>query len=185
MNPHTDSTPNSNASPTARIHPHPIIYGHLIGARDGGHWTFTKPHWGDWFDLTSGECRMARVISGLRYDTSISTLVARHSGIDVYGLFHFRWLFLASHGAWFTVHVEGQVEQFRETSSELRLVPTQSVLQVARLMIQPGDCLRFLTEWYCGGWIPRDDDEARSWAEEVLPANDCEKVLDAIARMPG
>lgn len=185
MNPYTDSTPNSNASPTTRIHPDPIIYGHLIGARDGGHWTFTKPHWGDWFDLTSGECRMARVISGLRYDTSTSTLVARHSGIDVYGLFHFRWLFLTNHGAWFTVHVEGQVEQFRETASDLRLVPAQSVLQVARLMIQPGDCLRFLTEWYCGGWIPRDDDEARSWAEEVLSADDCEKVLNAIARMPG
>lgn len=185
MNPHTDSTPNPDASPTVRHHPDPIIYGHLIGARDGGHWTFTKPHWGDWFDLTSGECRMARVIAGIRYDTSISTLVARHSGIDVYGLFHFRWLFLASHGAWFAVHVEGQVEQFRETFSDLRLVPAQSVLQVARLMIQPGDCLRFLTEWYCAGWIPHDDDEARSWAEEVLSADDCEKVLDAIARMPG
>lgn len=185
MNPHTDSTPNPDASPTVRTHPRPIIHGHLIGARDGGHWIFTKPHWDDQFDLTSGECRMARVIGGLRYDTSASMLVARHSGIDVYGLFHFRWLFLANHGAWFTVHIDGHVEQFRETSSDLRLVPAQSVLQVARLMIEPVDCLRFLMEWYGGGWIPRDDDEARSWAEEVLSADDCERVLDAFARMPG
>lgn len=184
MNPHTDSTPNMNETPVVRIHPEPIIRGHLIGARDGGHWLFTKPHWNDRFDLTSGECRMARVIRGLRYDTSASVLVARHSGIDVYGLFHFRWLFLANHSAWFTVHIEGQVEQFRETSSDLRIVPTQSVLQVARLMIEPGDCLRFLTEWYGGGWVPRDDDEARAWAEEVLSADDCEMALNAIAHMP-
>jgi hypothetical protein len=184
MNPHTDSTPDPDAMRAARAHPESIIRGHLIGARDGGHWIFTKPHWDDRFDLTSGECRMARVIGGLRYDTAASVLVARHSGIDVYGLFHFRWLFLANHGAWFTVHIDGQVEQFRETASDLRLVPTQSVLQVARLMIEPGDCLRFLTEWYGGGWIPRDDDEARSWAEEILPADDCERVLGAIARKP-
>lgn len=185
MNPQIDSTPNPDETPAKNVHPEPIIRGHLIGARAGGHWIFTKPHWDDRFDLTSGECRMARVIHGIRYDTSASALVARHSGIDVYGLFHFRWLFLANHGAWFTVHVEGQVEQFRETSSDLRPVPAQSVLQVARLMIEPGECLRFLMAWYCGGWIPRDDDEARSWAEEALCADDCEKVLDAIARMPG
>lgn len=185
MNPHSDSTPNPNATSAASAHPEPIIHGHLIGARDGGHWVFTKPHWDDWFNLTSGECRMARVIRGIRYDTSASVLVARHSGIDVYGLFHFRWLFLANHGAWFTVHIDGQVEQFRETSSDLRLVPAQSVMQVARLMIEPDDCLRFLTAWYGGGWIPRDDDEVRSWAEEALSANDCEIVLQAIAAMLG
>ena len=65
MNPHIDSMPNPDVSPTVRTHPKPIIHGHLIGARDGGHWVFTKPHWDDRFDLTSGECRMARVIRGM------------------------------------------------------------------------------------------------------------------------
>lgn len=184
MNPHHDSDPTPDAIPSSRAHPAPVIRGHLIGARDGGHWIFTKPHRGDQFDLTTGACRMACIIDGIRYDTSTATLVARHSGIDVYGLFHFRWLFLANHGAWFTVSVDGRVEQMLETSSHLRVVPPESVLDVARLMIQPDDCLRFLVDWYCGGWIPRNDGYVRSWAEEALSADDCAIARECIACMP-
>ena len=55
------------------------------------------------------------------------------------------------------------------------------VLTVAKNLLVDSHIAQFLREWYCSGLLPLDDEFVRNWAESVLPVNECEAVLAALA----
>src|SRR5450755_961502 len=87
--------------------PEPIINDHRLRNGDGSHVTVGVPFRGDHFDLTTGECTVARVIGGVRYDTVRATLIASACAVDEdTGDYRLKRLYRASHGAYFVLCME-------------------------------------------------------------------------------
>ncbi|MGH8190787.1 MAG: hypothetical protein ACREP2_05010 [Rhodanobacteraceae bacterium] len=160
--------------------PEPILTGEFLARHDGRHILLGKAERGDEFDLTTGECRVARVIRGIRYDTAKAILVVGSSALELADGFSLQRLYRAEHLAWFLLRMEWWDGIGFRNEDFIRPVPDEHVLHRVRGIIRTADALHFLLDWYCGGWIPRNDRYARSWAEEALSADDCEIVLDAI-----
>lgn len=157
--------------------PEPIMREGYIRNGDGSHVTLSVPARGDHFNLSTGEVTVARVIGGVRYDTVRATLIAGKSGLDEICHYELRRLYRASHGAYFLLRMDWSDEEGFFGTDFIKPTPDVHVLTIARMMIAPADCLDFLRNWYCAGWIPRNDIEAQQWAEQMLSADDCEEVL--------
>ncbi|MHB8474603.1 MAG: hypothetical protein ACYDC8_17525 [Gammaproteobacteria bacterium] len=158
--------------------PNPIINDHRLRNGDGSHVTVSAPYKGDHFDLTTGDITVARVIGGKRYDTAQATLIASEGVVDTdTGGYRLKRLYRANHGGYFTVRMEWENDIGFGQENFISSILEDQVLGVARMIVQHSDCLRFLREWYCAGWIPRNDIQAQEWAEDSLPADDCEAIL--------
>ena len=157
--------------------PEPIMREEYIRNGDGSHVTLGAPVRGDHFNLSTGEVTVARVIGGVRYDTVRATLIAGKSGFDEIGNYELRRLYRATHGGYFLVRMDWSDDEGFHGTDFIKPTADAHVLTMARMMIAPNDCLEFLRNWYCAGWIPRNDIEAQQWAEQMLSADDCEEVL--------
>lgn len=157
--------------------PEPIMREGYICNSDGSHVTLSVPARGDHFNLSTGEVTVARVCGGVRYDTVRATLIAGKSGLDEICHYELRRLYRASHGAYFLLRVDWSDEEGFFGTDFIKPTPDAHVLTIARMMVAPADCLDFLRNWYCAGWIPRNDIEAQQWAEQMLSADDCEEAL--------
>jgi hypothetical protein len=162
--------------------PDPIVNENYLRNGDGSHLTVGSPFRGDHFDLSTGECNVARVIAGIRYDTAQATLIASKGTIDEDACnYRLNRLYRASHGAFFLLTMEWSHEEGFVGPDFIRRVADEMVLTFARDIVPPADCVRFFRDWYCTGWIPRNDSEAQGWAEFCLSADDCEAVMLEIA----
>lgn len=157
--------------------PEPIIREAYRRNSDGSHVSMSVPARGDHFNLSTGEVNVARIIAGVRYDTVRATLVAGKSGIDDVGNYELRRLYRAAHGAYFLLRMDWSDEEGFYGPDFIHPLADADVLMTVRTIIAPTDCLVFLRDWYCAGWIPRNDAEAQLWAEQTLSADDCEEVL--------
>ena len=170
-NAHTIKEDNMNTTPK------PIIRESHIRNSDGSPVKLTVPSRGDHFDISTGEVSVARIIGGVRYDTVRATLIVAKSGLDAIGTYEMRRLYRATHGAYFLLHMDWSIDEGFYGTDFIKPTFDGHVLMIARTMIAPTDCLAFLRDWYCQGWIPRDDSDAQQWAESTLSADDCEEVL--------
>jgi len=157
--------------------PEPIMRERYIRNGDGSHVTLSVPARGDHFNLSTGEVTVARVIGGVRYDTVRATLIAGKGGLDEICHYELWRLYRASHGAYFLLRMEWSDEEGLFGTDFIKPTPDAHVLTIARMMVTPPDFLAFLRDWYCAGWIPRNDIEAQQWAESTLSADDCEEIL--------
>jgi len=158
--------------------PEPIVNDEYLRNGDGSHVTVSSPFRGDHFNLSTGECSVARVIGGVRYDTVRATLIASVGMVDKdtleYGL---KRLYRATYGAYFLLRMQWTDEQGFRATDFILPIADGDVLGFARILVPPRDCARFLRDWYCSGWIPRNDIVAQQWAEDCLSADDCEAVM--------
>lgn len=158
--------------------PEPIINEHYPRNLNGNHMTVGIPFRGDHFNLSTGECCVARVIGGIRYDTVRATLIAGVSSVDEdTGAYRLKRLYRATHGNYFVLDMQWSGETGFDNPDFIQPINDDSVLRVARFITPPRDCMRFFCDWYCAGWIPRNDVEAQKWAEFCLSADDCETVM--------
>jgi hypothetical protein len=126
---------------------------------------------------------VSRVIDGLRYDTHQAALVASVFELDDAWDLHQWGLFRGDHGRWFVVKMRTGYQEGAEIVQTIHPLPDGRVLGFARNLVTPELCLRFLLDWYCTGWIPRNDPFVRDWAEADLSAGDCQTVMAALARL--
>ena len=158
--------------------PKPIINEYYLRNGNGSHMTVGIPYRGDHFNLSTGECSVARVIGGVRYDTVRAALIASMSAIDEdTGTYRVKRLYRSMHGAYFVLNMQWSDEYGFPDPDFIQPISDESVMNVARFIIPPQDCFRFLNDWYCAGWIPRNDIDAQKWAESCLSADDCETVM--------
>ena len=161
----------------------PIITECYLRHSDGRHVTVDIPYRGDHFNLSTGECRVARIIGGIRYDTSRATLIAGTGMLDEdTGAYWLKRLYRATHGAYFELRMVWPDEFGFEDTNFIRPMSEDRVLNFARTLVLPHDCMRFLLNWYWTGWIPRNDVLAQAWAERVLSDDDCEWLLSEMPR---
>jgi hypothetical protein len=164
--------------------PAPIVNDQHLPPVEGEHPTVLLPDFDDSFDFTTGDCRIARTLNGIRCDTRDATLCASVGSVDAANGYFLRRLYRASAGHWFAVRLDWWHTFGLWGDDFIVQVPVDRVLDVARAVVPDKDCRRFLTDWYCGGWIPRCDDCARHWATHSLSGEDRDAVMQAIASLP-
>lgn len=163
--------------------PSPIRYGDGLRTRRDSHHIIERPQRGDWIDLTTSECVVARVIKGVRYDTRAALLVASRSTFDEQ-FFMLRQAFRGHDGRWFLVQVRWSFDDESCNDNLIAPIADEQVLPLIRSMIREEDVFTFFRGWYGGGWVPRNDAFMQQWAEEILSADDCEYVINTFQFIP-
>ncbi|HEX7369990.1 MAG TPA: hypothetical protein VF284_06890 [Rhodanobacteraceae bacterium] len=164
--------------------PDPVINDQHLPPVNGEHPTVYAERCNDSFDFTTGECRIARRMDGIPFDTSDATLCASVGTLDIANGYSLRRLYRVSFDYWFAVRLDWWHTYGLWDDDFVAEVPRDRLLDAARALVPDKDCRRFLIDWYCGGWMPRCDDCARHWATHVLSGEDRETVLAAIAALP-
>lgn len=139
---------------------------------------------GDFFNLTTGDCHVARYLDGFWFDTSRSLLVAGVAITTPNDGFALHRLYRAEHLAWFVLEMQWWGRIGFRNDHFIHPLPDAQVVNTARSPVGNAGTLRFLLDWYVNGWIPRNDVLARAWAEEALSPTDCDLVLEGITSLP-
>lgn len=139
---------------------------------------------GDFFNLTTGDCHVARYLNGFWFDTSRSMLVAGVAMTTPADGFALHRLYRTEHLTWFVLEMLWWDRIGFRNDDFIHPIPDAQVVNTARSLVGNAGSLRFLLDWYANGWIPRNDNLARSWAEEALSPDDCDIVLANIACLP-
>jgi hypothetical protein len=159
--------------------PAPIVCETRVSELEGGDLFIKNPRHGDTYNLTTGEVHVARMIGGVRYDTATATLivgVGEYFGLSCYLLSR---LYRTNDGKFFQLQMQW--------AGDVGIIDMQvisdvhDVLTVAKSHLPESRTAEFLREWYCTGLLPLDDEFVRNWAESVLPVEECEAVLAALA----
>lgn len=167
-----------------RSMPSPIRYGSGLRMRRDAHFIIEPARHGDVLDLTTCDACIARVIHGIRYDTQRAFLVASRSGFDNELFFGLRQIFRGYDHRWFALQVQLTLDSGACNTNLIMPIPDERVLPSLRQVVRDEDCWPFLRDWYCMGWIPRNDAFAQAWAEAVLPADDCQFVINSFGAIP-
>ena len=129
----------------------------------------------DYINLTTGEVRVARIVEGVRLDTTQATpIFGRGTLDDSYRLVR---LYRTVAGKFFALNVEWADEFGIIGGDLLHPIEDGRVMSVAQMYIGTSDTLAFLRDWYGGGWLPRDEFLARRWAAAVLSADSHETLF--------
>jgi hypothetical protein len=136
----------------------------------------------DNYNLSTGEVRVARIMQGIRYDTTRATLVVgdgEFSGNDSYRL---RRLYRTKNGTFFLLQMLWSAELGFIDRPAIVVVEDEAVLGVAKGLLRGEDILPFMLDWYCAGLLPLDDAYVQRWAEAILSADKCEAVLSRFGK---
>jgi hypothetical protein len=159
--------------------PAPIVCETRVSELEGGDLCISNPRHDDSYNLTTGEVHVARMIGGVRYDTTNASLVVgfgEYFGLSCYMLSR---LYRTNDGKFFQLQMRwaGDVGSIDiQAISEVH-----DVLTIAKNHVLESRTAEFLRGWYCSGLLPLDDEFVRNWAESVLPVAECEAVLAALA----
>lgn len=137
-----------------------------------------NPRYGDCVNLSTGKASVVRMIGGLRYDTTASSLVAgvgEYIGFRIYVLLR---LYRTQEGRFFGLKMFSFDGDAR---IDLQAFEEHEALAIARSLVAAENVMEFLREWYCAGLLPINDEFVRDWAESVLPVEECEAMLAALA----
>lgn len=174
------NTPNPN--PQAEFPPPIVNDVHL--PRDPARSEIDGPEDATRINMATGECRIARLIRGVLYDTDHSTLVASVSCVDAANGYNLRRLYRTDAGNWFVVHLQWWHRIFATTDWIVWPLPDEAVLLMASSLVPDKDCAAFLLDWYGAGLVPRNDELAEHWAKDTLSGQDLEAARAAIASLP-
>ncbi|HEX7369992.1 MAG TPA: hypothetical protein VF284_06900 [Rhodanobacteraceae bacterium] len=169
---------------TKPVPPKPIRSGPGLGSPGDKHFIVENARRKDYLDLTTCECRVARVIDGVRYGTGDADLVASRSVIEVNQYFSLRQLYRGRDERWFLLQVQWFFDSERCNDNLIVPIAYQSVLGELRQLVSDDDCFALLRDWYVDGWLPRNDGFVQQWAEATLSADDCLFVINAFPLIP-
>jgi hypothetical protein len=161
--------------------PKPIVHESRIRRGDGSDFTILRARMGDSFNLSTGEVRVARIIGGIRYDTTQADLVFGYGDFHGYCCYRLYRLYRTSAGRFFWLHMQWAEEEGFVGMDAISILENDRILPAVKIWMSDSDVREFLLNWYCPGWLPLDDTFAQPWAESVLSADDCEKVLAAMS----
>ena len=129
----------------------------------------------DYINLTTGEVRVARIVDGVRLDTTQATLIfGRGTFGDTYRLVR---LYRTVAGKFFALNGEWADEFGIIGGDLLHPIDDGRVMPVAQIYIGATGTLPFLRDWYGGGWLPRDERSVGRWAAAVLSADAYETLF--------
>jgi hypothetical protein len=164
--------------------PKPIRSGPGLGSPEDKHFIVENARRKGYLDLTTCECKVARVIGGIRYGTGDADLVASRSLIEVEQYFSLRQLYRGRDGRWFLLQVQWTFDSERCNDNLIVPIAYYDVLDELRTLVCEDDCFELLRDWYCQGWLPRNDMVVQQWAEAVLSADDCQYVINCFGLIP-
>jgi len=155
--------------------PDPIVNETRVWHRDGADLIIGDLAKNDYFNMTTGEVRVARIVDGVRLDTTQATLIfGRGTFDDSYRLVR---LYRTVAGKFFALNVEWADEFGIIGGDLLHPIEDGRVMSVAQMYIGTSDTLAFLRDWSGGGWLPRDEFLARRWGAAVLSADSHETLF--------
>ena len=157
----------------------PIVCETRVRVLDGEDLCIKNHRHGDTYNLTTGEVHVARMIGGVRYDTTNASLVVGFGEYFGYCCYTLSRLYRTNDGKFFLLQMQWAADVGLIGMKAIDEV--HDVLTVAKNILLESQTAEFLREWYCSGLLPLDDEFVRDWAESVLPADECEAVLAALA----
>lgn len=158
--------------------PASIVCETRVSKLEGGEICIADPRHGDYYNLSTGEVRVARMIGGVRYDTADASLVYG-AGEYFGGCYALSRLYRANDGKFFVLQMIQVGDEFADIKA-ITVLEEACVLETARHFIIGREVLKFLCEWYCSGLLPLDDAFVQEWAEATLSADECQTVLAAL-----
>jgi hypothetical protein len=159
--------------------PNPIVREERIRFRKGQDLILRDNRRQDFFNLSTGDVCVARIIAGARYDTTRATLVVGHGEYDGYSYTLWR-LYRRHEGDFFTLRMQW-AEGLDFVGPDFILpIAIDCVLMAARRLVRDEHMLEFVAQWYKPGWLPRDDTFMQEWAESRLDADTTEVLLDLL-----
>lgn len=159
------------------IIPEPIQAETRLQRLDGSDVIVDVPDFGDSYNLGTGEVTVARMIGGIRYDTTTASLVA---GIGEY--FGFRRYALSrvyrtADGRFFQLKMVWSEDPDFTGSAGIEPLEDSAVLATLQVHVADNRLAELVRGWYCPGLLPRDDGFIQRWAESALSADDCQAVM--------
>lgn len=160
---------------TTEAFPDPIVNETRVWHEDGTDLIIGDHAKNDYINLTTGEVRVARIVNGVRLDTTQATLILGRGDIDeTYRLVR---LYRTLTGKFFVLNVQWADEFGIIGDNLLHPIEDARVMSVVQRYIGASDTLPFLRDWYGGGWLPPDDRLVRRWAAAALPADAYETLF--------
>lgn len=147
---------------------------------DGSDVIVDVPEFGDSYNLGTGEVTVARMIGGIRYDTTAASLVA---GIGEYFGFHryaLSRVYRTADGRFFQVKMVWSEDPDFTGSAGIEPLEDDAVLATLHIHVADSKLTELVRDWYCPGLLPRDDGFIQRWAESALSADDCQAVMVAL-----
>lgn len=161
--------------------PKPVVRESRIRRGDASDFIIVHARMGDSFNLSTGEVRVARIIGGIRYDTTQADLVFGYGEFHGYCCYRLFRLYRTSAGRFFWLSLQWAEDEGCVGFDAITVLENERVLPAVRMWMSDGDVSEFLLNWYCPGWLPRDDALAQAWAESILSADECERVQAAMS----
>jgi hypothetical protein len=159
--------------------PAPIVCETRVSRLKGGEICVREPRHGDFYNLTTGEARVTRMIGGIRYDTADASLVygtGEYFGVGCYILSR---LYRTPDGKFFLLQMISGGEEIADIKA-ISVVEEDHVLETAKHLLAESELFKFLREWYCSGLLPLNDAFVQEWAESILSADECQGLLVAL-----
>lgn len=161
--------------------PEPIQAETRLQNLDGSDVIVDVPEFGDSYNLGTGEVTVARMIAGIRYDTTTASLVA---GIGEYFGFHryaLSRVYRTADGRFFQVKMVWSEDPDFTGSAGIEPLEDDAVLAALHIHVADSKLAELVRDWYCTGLLPRNDGFIQRWAESALSADECERVMAAMA----
>ena len=158
----------------------PIRAETRLQSLDGSDVIVDVPELGDSYNLGTGEVTVARMIGGIRYDTTTASLVA---GIGEYFGFHryaLSRVYRTADGRFFQVKMVWSEDPDFTGSAGIEPLEDDAVLATLHIHVADSKLTELVRDWYCPGLLPRDDGFIQRWAESALSADDCQAVMVAL-----
>lgn len=160
--------------------PEPIRAETRLQYLDGSDVIVDVPEFGDSYNLGTGEVTVARMIGGIRYDTTTASLVA---GIGEYFGFHryaLSRVYRTADGGFFQVKMMWSEDPEFTGSAGIELLEDDAVLATLQIHVADSKLAELVRDWYCPGLLPRDNGFIQRWAESAMSADNCQAVMVAL-----
>lgn len=134
------------------------------------------PTMNDYINLSTGEVHVARIINGVRVDTTRAALVV---GCGIYhgGSYTLDRIYRLPHGEFVSFSIEWGEDVGMIGKPILTPLEPSRVLPVAKRHLDRRDFLPFLRNWAGGGWMPADEAFVQRWAANDLSADEYETLF--------
>ena len=160
--------------------PDPIVNETRVSRLGGEEVHIKDARNGDAYNLTTGEASVARMIGGVRYDTTNASLIVGTGEYFGYGCYMLSRLYRTNDGKFFLLQMLWACDVGFVDIKAIDVIEHDCVLVIAKNVVAQDDIAKFLREWYCSGLLPLDDAFVQDWAETMLSADECQEVLAAL-----
>jgi hypothetical protein len=122
------------------------------------------------------------VLRGVRYDTARAALIVGHGELMDADGYQLGRIYRTTEASFFNLSMQWAYGIWFVEVPTIEVVDPEDLLTLAKQILRDEDVLQFLSNWYCAGYLPKDDPFVQQWAEDVLSADDCEAIQARISR---